>query len=108
MFIFYYYFNSIQRNCTALNSACIAGYLDVVQVLLDAGASVNVIDQDGGSPLSYACCNKTDAKLLIMLLKAVAKVDVKDDSNDFVIDIQSRLKMRAHAAGFKHLIDPLV
>lgn len=39
---------------TALFRACEMGHTDVVQTLIDCGAKVNVVDQDGRSPLHWS------------------------------------------------------
>ena len=59
---------------TALTTASIMGYLDIVKALLAAGADKDKVDGRGSTPLMMAA-SKGNLKVVQLLLKAGAKVD---------------------------------
>ena len=59
---------------TALTTASIMGYLDIVKALLAAGADKDKVDGRGSTPLMMAA-SKGNLKVVQVLLKAGAKVD---------------------------------
>lgn len=89
---------------TPLTVACIENQLDVARVLLDAGASVNVHDDDGNTPLHWAVFGarpaeiheyaemggphdtyyvpQADAPLVALLLARGAPIDALDGDGD--------------------------
>ena len=70
--------NEVERGWTALGYASWHGHVDVVEVLLDAGADVDKIESEGYSPLHDACvCG--EAKIVKLLLAKSAKVNVRND-----------------------------
>ena len=64
---------------TALHKASILGYGDIVQLLINAGADVNVLDNDKKTPLYYA--NKYDHKNVQKLLQEKEAYTEKSDDN---------------------------
>lgn len=57
---------------TALHEACDHGNSDVVKILLDAGADVNIVDIEGNTPLTGGCSN--DLKVLTLMIQKVAEL----------------------------------
>ena len=58
-------------NNTALHMASGNNHLDILQILLDAGADVNAKNKEDNSPLHWACLNG-HVQAVLMLLKAGA------------------------------------
>ena len=73
--------NVHHQHFTALHRAVSKGHVDVVQVLIDAGADVEAKDRMGRSPLHWAC---EEGRLAIvkMLVKAGAEVCATDNEGD--------------------------
>lgn len=65
---------------TALIPAASAGHLDVVKVLLDAGADVNLGDKDGITPLMEASI-MGHLNVVSILIEAGAEIDAKASSS---------------------------
>jgi ankyrin repeat protein len=47
-----------EKGRTALHYAAHRGYLDIVKLLVEAGAEIDYEDQDGDTPLFFACLQK--------------------------------------------------
>lgn len=77
---------------TALIVACDANHLQLVETLLESGASVDLADLDGVSPLSHAAATG-DIKLVDLLLKYQAV---------FSVDQEGRTPLH-HAAQVGHI-----
>ena len=75
--------NSLYFDKTALMEACIGGYLDFVQKLIEAGADVNLVisDLDGVKKFSAMvfACLQCNVEIMQELIKANADVNVKDE-----------------------------
>ena len=79
---------------TALHWAVRGKYLDVVRVLIDAGADVEVKNEDRLSPLHYASISEEDVNgkitIVKMLVKAGAGVRAADNQGDTCLTIAAR------------------
>lgn len=68
---------------TPMHHACWNGHIEVVRLLLDAGASVNITNGDGESPFNDACefARRTGDLSIVRLLleRNVADVDTTDN-----------------------------
>ncbi|XP_062566082.1 uncharacterized protein LOC134228439 [Saccostrea cucullata] len=55
------------QSVTPLTAACKFGHIDIVKLLIEKGANVNLPDKNGNTPLIESCCNGHDqiAKVLI-------------------------------------------
>ncbi|XP_011496712.1 PREDICTED: ankyrin repeat domain-containing protein 27-like [Ceratosolen solmsi marchali] len=76
---------------TALHIASAAGCIEIIQVLLDAGAKVNTVTRsEGRTPLHLACLNDR-AKVVKMLLECGAcNSDAKDNARDTPLHLSAR------------------
>jgi len=54
---------------TPLHLACIRGYTDCARILLAAGARLDVMDNDGNTPLHFASQNSMVDSLKFLLSK---------------------------------------
>ena len=61
---------------TPLHMAAIWGRVEIVQALLDAGACVRLLDNQGFSPL-YHAVNRGEVKMVRALLKAGSDADIR-------------------------------
>ena len=77
-----------EKDFTALHSAVDEGHVDVVQVLIAAGADIEAKDEMGRTPLHVASENGNMA-IVKMLVKAGADVRVAQNEGDTYIDIAS-------------------
>jgi ankyrin repeat domain-containing protein 50 len=68
---------------TPLSYAVWIGNVDVVKVLINAGARADSKDEIGGTPLSYAVCNGYK-KVIELLLKGDTQVGLKDISKELL------------------------
>ena len=59
---------------TPLMIACIAGYTDIVSLLINCGASINDVDDEGHTSLMLAC-DKGHTECVRLLLEAGADID---------------------------------
>lgn len=71
-------------------------HLEMVEVLLKAGANVNAKDNEGATPLHYAAMNDA-TKLAELLLKAGANVNEKTHSGITPIEAAIRANSSATA-----------
>lgn len=69
----------IKNGTSPLIVACLYGYDDIVELLLDKGAKINLRDSVGYSPLYAACQNGHDSTIRILLSKGA---DVNLSSNN--------------------------
>lgn len=67
----------LQRGQTALHDAAYAGYINMVEELIEGGATVDVKDVKGQTPLAQAAWNG-HAGVARLLLSAGAKPEVAD------------------------------
>lgn len=66
---------------TPMHIAALWGNVEAIQVLLAAGANVNVENVRGTTPLHFAAAARKNAKATVeVLLKAGAKTDITDMS----------------------------
>lgn len=73
-----------QRNkggATSLHIACREGNFDIVKILIDNGANVNIVDNEGWSPLMRASL-ASNAKIVELLLKNGAKAQLLNSLNE--------------------------
>jgi len=73
-------FHKNLRNATLLHCAICRGNKEIIKLLLDNDANVDVIDQAGKTPLHYAVIFK-NKKIVKLLLDNYAKVDAKDQAD---------------------------
>jgi ankyrin repeat protein len=64
---------------TALFAACKRGHIEVVTILIDAGANVNQGKNDGRTPL-YVACEKGLTEIVAKLIAANADVNKADNT----------------------------
>ncbi len=69
---------NIATGMTPAHIASHVGSIDILQVLLDAGASADAVDDDGATPLHVAAAGDCRLKL-DLLLGARAPIDAQDD-----------------------------
>lgn len=85
-------FNTYNDNGqTVLHVASIVGCLDIIQLLLDAGANVNISTKfEGRTPLHLAClANKIQAAKIILRC-AACNIDAKDFNGDTPFHLAAR------------------
>nr|XP_033805851.1 ankyrin repeat domain-containing protein 23 isoform X2 [Geotrypetes seraphini] len=63
--------------CTALHRACLRGHQQIVENLLNAGATLEPMDMLGGTPLHWAC-RGGQLEIIKLLLNRGAKIHHKD------------------------------
>ncbi|MBS0606227.1 MAG: ankyrin repeat domain-containing protein [Verrucomicrobia bacterium] len=82
---------------TALRQACIYGPSDLVKLLIDAKASINLPDAEGLTPLHHACSNKGGSEVARHLINAKASEDLSDAGwiTSLYIDAQDSAKRTA-------------
>jgi ankyrin repeat protein len=85
---------TIDRKCTPLHLAASSGYYHIVQMLIDAGADVNIVAARGWTALHLAA-SRGDHRMLESLLAADARADA--DTNEGI----SSLQMAAHGGHLK-------
>ncbi|EWC44643.1 hypothetical protein DRE_06632 [Drechslerella stenobrocha 248] len=68
-------------NRRAIHAACENGHEDSVRILLQRGASVNVKDEDGKTPLHLAAADGSEG-IVRMLIQSGANVNAFDDEGD--------------------------
>jgi len=83
--------NSHPENENALDSAAMRGYLDIVCILLTAGADPNHRDSQGGTPIMFAVFSKR-TEVVETLLKAGADVNAKSYDGRTALDRAEREK----------------
>ena len=72
--------------CTAVLLAAWKNHPDVVEVLIDAGADMEVQDEHGHSPLHLACCSRALA-VVKMLVRAGAGVRVTNNGGGSCLEL---------------------
>jgi ankyrin repeat protein len=75
---------------TALHIASASGRTEIVKALLDAGAQVDVADQDGNEPLHIAVANPANGQIVKDLLNAGARVDAVNNDGMQPIHLAAR------------------
>jgi ankyrin repeat protein len=60
-----------------LHLACLYGHLECVQILLTAGASMEVRDEDGGTPLHDACAGGYKEIVSLLLQSATSPEQIR-------------------------------
>lgn len=77
--IYEYGVNSFQLHC--------------IQLLIDNGADVNAKDENGKTPLMYACLHRCESiEIVRLLLKNGANVNAKDNNDKTALDYASKLE----------------
>ncbi|XP_066601350.1 ankyrin repeat domain-containing protein 27-like [Prorops nasuta] len=72
-------------NCngeTALHAASNVGCVEIVQLLLDAGANINAVTKDGKTPLHMACTDNRIQVVKVLLNCSTCDVNAKDHCGD--------------------------
>eukprot|EP00899_Mesostigma_viride_P010670 jgi/Mesvir1/19604/Mv09901-RA.1 len=69
---------------TALHLACSRQDTDLVKLLIDAGADVNIRDKDGRTPL-FSACKNIQLDMTSILIKAGADASAKDKAGNTAI-----------------------
>lgn len=73
-----------ENDISALHNAAFEGHLEVVQILLQAGASASTEDQDGATPMFYAVPNK-DFDIIQLLIDYGASVNHRNHLGNTVL-----------------------
>ncbi|CAH2090437.1 unnamed protein product [Euphydryas editha] len=68
------------KNVTPLHISCVQGKLDIIQLLLDYGAIIDVQDSDGDTPLHCAVLN-IQYEAVTTLLHAGADPEIRNEIN---------------------------
>ncbi|XP_078699651.1 uncharacterized protein LOC144926601 isoform X2 [Branchiostoma floridae x Branchiostoma belcheri] len=68
-----------EAGCTALHRAVVGGHVEVVQALIEEGASVDRQDQNGNTPLHEAAWNGY-SRTVELLIKARANIHAKNEN----------------------------
>jgi len=71
--------NTNKFGLTPLMISCKYGFIDIVQMLLEKDANVNILDIDKTSALMYASLNK-QSKMVKLLIDAHADVNAETNS----------------------------
>ncbi|CAF1620451.1 unnamed protein product [Adineta ricciae] len=75
-----------RTGATALHVACAKGYLDVIDVLLRAGANINSVDNDGWTPL-HAAAHWDKQDIIKFLLERNADIEAKNYAGQTPLDV---------------------
>ncbi|CAF4726902.1 unnamed protein product, partial [Rotaria socialis] len=75
-----------RTGATALHVACAKGYLDVIDILLRAGANINSVDNDGWTPL-HAAAHWDKHDVIKFLLERHADLDAKNFAGQTPLDV---------------------
>ncbi|CAF3700278.1 unnamed protein product [Adineta steineri] len=75
-----------RTGATALHVACAKGYLDVIDILLRAGANINSVDNDGWTPL-HAAAHWDKHDIIKFLLERNADLDSKNFAGQTPLDV---------------------
>ena len=90
--------------CTVLNAACLYGHDELVKVLIEEfRADVNKVEDDGSTPLAYAC-EVGSVEIVKILLEHGAKVDMAAES----VGIQCHPLFKAANSGYIDIIKILL
>lgn len=81
------------RKLTALHCAALYKFLDAAILLIDAGASVDAKDLNGGTPLAYALSSRKTGFLEMakLLISHGAQKNVKSDNGISLMDVYGEL-----------------
>ncbi|KAF5841884.1 ankyrin repeat protein, partial [Dunaliella salina] len=71
---------------TPLHETSCRGHLEVAKLLLDKGAGINSVDNDGEAPLWQACCNG-HLDVVKLLLDKGADMDMADKGGCTPLDV---------------------
>lgn len=82
--------NEKHRDSYLLNVACYRGDLELVQLLLNNGADVNVVAGDGATPLVWAGQGDKTGEIVSLLLKKGAKIDAENKLGTSAFDNAAR------------------
>ena len=80
-----------EKGETALHVACATGRTQLVQILLDAGASVNVTTTDGRTPLHLATSNGWVKIVKLLLNCGNCDINAKDSIGDTPLHLVARI-----------------
>ncbi|UJR34253.1 hypothetical protein I4U23_021657 [Adineta vaga] len=75
-----------RTGATALHVACAKGYIDVIDILLRAGANINSVDNDGWTPL-HAAAHWDKQDIIQFLLERNADIDAKNYAGQTPVDV---------------------
>jgi hypothetical protein len=79
------YKDSDRNGWTALMYAAYSGHLDVVEFLLNKGAQVNAVDENGRTALFYAATGRKDTEVVNVLIAYGADTTILDvDGNSYL------------------------
>ncbi|CAF1625633.1 unnamed protein product [Rotaria sp. Silwood1] len=75
-----------RTGATALHVACAKGYIDVIDILIRAGANINSVDNDGWTPL-HAAAHWDKHDVIKFLLERNGDLDAKNYAGQTPLDV---------------------
>ncbi|KAK5670768.1 hypothetical protein QVD99_002539 [Batrachochytrium dendrobatidis] len=78
-----------EEGTTALISAACFGHVEVIRMLLDAGAGIDCCDKNGWTPLMWACANGYQAAAKV-LIEAGANKQAKSNRGRSIVDLSTK------------------
>ena len=87
----------------ALHYAVMSCNADVVQMLIDAGADIDMLDNDGRSPLLSAC-NSGALDVVKILVRAGAGVRARDNQGDTCLTLSTLVACSGHTDTVRYLV----
>lgn len=90
---------------TALHYACMNGHYNIVRVLLDKGAGVNVQDKDGDTPAHLSIKENVDNRVLEALIEQGAKISIVNAEQENLLHVAAQ-SSRPDILAFLLIKDP--
>jgi hypothetical protein len=79
------------RGCTALHHAADGDKIDIAEALIDAGANINARDDDGATPLHYACVVELPGMCALLVMAEFMAEEATKDRVDY-LDIAAKFE----------------